>query len=182
LRSYRPSVNGIPVAESCFVFAMLDFEVQRCTRRCAATDRELAAGEAFYSVLVAEGGQVRRHDYSAAAWPGPPEGALGWWQSQMPDKNAHKLHWAPNDVMLHYFEQLESRPEKADVRYVLTLLLIRRRVLRLEQTERGPEGEELVVLCPRNEADYRVKVAHPAEQRIAEIQRELATLLFGGAE
>ncbi len=53
---------------------MLDFEIQRCTRRCAKTDRELAAGETYYSVLISTGGKVERRDYSAEAWEGSPEG------------------------------------------------------------------------------------------------------------
>ena len=63
---------------------MIDYEVQRCTRHCAATGRELQPGETFYSTLTAEGSQVVRHDYSVEAWQGPPEGVLGWWKSHMP--------------------------------------------------------------------------------------------------
>ena len=60
----------------------MDFEVQRFTRRCAATDRELAPGELFYSVLLAEGAEVVRHDYAAEAWNGPTvRAAPGWWKS-----------------------------------------------------------------------------------------------------
>ena len=39
---------------------MLDFEVQRCTRRCAATDRELKPGETFYSTLVVVGAKPNK--------------------------------------------------------------------------------------------------------------------------
>ena len=113
----------------------MDFEVQRCTRHCAETGRELAPEEAFYSTLVAEGADVVRRDYCADAWQGPPENSLGWWKSRMPARDARKLHWAPNDVMLEYFEQLENQPEKADVRYTLALLLVRRRVARHEDEE-----------------------------------------------
>lgn len=161
---------------------MLDFEVQRCTRRCAATDRELQPGETFYSVLRAEGAEVVRSDYCEDAWQGPPEDALGWWKSQMPTPTTKKMHWAPNDVMLHYFEQLENQPDKQDARYVLTLLMIRRRVVQLEDTEKDDAGgETLVVYCPRNENEYRVSVVPPTQERVNEIQEELAKLLSADA-
>lgn len=161
---------------------MIDYEVQRCTRHCAATGRELQPGEAFYSTLKAEGAQVVRHDYSLAAWQGPPEGVLGWWKSQMPDRNAKKLHWAPNDVMLELLESLEAQPDKTDMRYVLALLLIRRRVVRLEETDRDPSGREVSVLyCPRRETTYRVVTVMPSAERTTEIQEELARLLFADA-
>ncbi len=161
---------------------MLDFEVQRCTRRCATTDRELQPGETFYSVLQVEGADVVRSDYCDEAWQGPPDEALGWWKSQMPTPSAKKLHWAPNDVMLHYFEQLENQPQKQDVRYVLALLMIRRRVFRLEDTEDlGDDRELMVIFCPRNENEYKVLVVPPTEERINDIQKELAELLFADA-
>ena len=57
----------------------------RCSRRCRGTGREFQSGDVFYSVLIAEGASVVRHDYGVDAWQGPPEGAIGWWISKMPD-------------------------------------------------------------------------------------------------
>ena len=160
----------------------MDYEIQRCTRCCAATGRELAPGEEFYSALVEEGTELVRYDYSPEAWNGPPEGAVGSWKSQMPGPDARRMHWAPNDVMLHYFEQLDEQPDKQDVRYVLALLLVRRRVMRLEETEHDEEGREVLLLyCPRREATYRVPAVTPHESRVDEIQEELAKLLFANA-
>lgn len=161
---------------------MLDFEIQRCSRRCAATDRELAPGEVFYSVLIAEGADVVRYDYSPEAWQGPPEEAIGWWKSTMPEPSSKRVNWAPNDVLLDYFQQLQTQDQQADTCYILTLLLIRRRIFRLEESEVDPSGrEQLVVFCPRNEVEYRVPVDSPSEPRIAQIQEELARLLFSEA-
>jgi hypothetical protein len=161
---------------------MLEYDVQRCTRRCVASDRELKPGEPCYSTLVTRGAQVVRLDYAEDAWPGPPEKSLGWWRSRVPDGGKERVAWAPNDVMLDYFSYLADRPDKADVRYVLALLLIRRRVIRLENTlvdEAG--GETLVVVCPRDECESRLAAVMPDEPRVAEIQAELSKLLFGDA-
>lgn len=161
----------------------MDFEVQRCTRVCAASGRQLEPGETFYSALVVHGADVERLDYAKEAWQGPPEEALGWWKSQMPARDARRMHWAPNDVMLHLLEELAQQPEAADLRYVLALLLIRRRVLRLEETEMDAgESEVLVVYCPRTDETYRVPVAAPTPERTQQIQEELAKLLFTHAE
>jgi hypothetical protein len=160
----------------------MDYEVQRCTRVCAATGRHLQPNDVFYSVLTAEGPNVLRHDYSAEAWQGPPEGALGWWKSTMPTRDAHRMHWAPNDVMLHLLEELESQPEAADLRYMLALLLVRRRVLRLEESELDELGREcLLAYCPRKEATLRVLVATPTAERAEAIQQELGKLLLAGS-
>jgi hypothetical protein len=157
----------------------MEYDHVRCTRHCATTGRELQPGEEFYSTLSAEGANLVRRDYSVESWQGPPEGAVGWWKSHLPARDGKRLHWAPNDVMLDLLEQLADDPAHADMRYVLALLLVRRRVCRLEETEHDEQQHETLVLyCPRKEAEYRVPVAMPDEQRIKEIQEELARLLF----
>src|SRR5262245_55726943 len=157
---------------------MLDYEIQRCSRRCAATERELKDGETCYSVLAAEGGQVVRRDYSAEGWQGPPEEAIGWWKSTVVDPHAGRPHWAPNDVMLSYFERLLEDPAAEDARYVLALLLVRRRVLRVEGHDKDGAGRDTLVLhCGRNETEYRVAELMPTPEPAAELQQQLAELL-----
>ncbi len=162
----------------------MDYEVQRCTRHCAASGREFNEGEEFYSVLVAEGSEVRRYDYALEAWTGPPEKALGVWKSRMPmrETGAAKTKLAPGEVMLQLFRELEEDADKRDMRYVLALLMIRRRVLRLEETLHDESGEETLVLySPRDENLYRAPVVMPGEARTREIQEELGKLLFASS-
>jgi hypothetical protein len=156
----------------------MDYEVQHSKRRCAATGREFQPGETYYSVLTADGAKLNREDYAAEAWQGPPAEAIGWWKSQVPDRNAARKRWAPNDVMLDFWDRLAEQPDKQDMRYVLTLLLVRRRVFRLEEEKTDDSGRESVaVYCPRREATYEVLAIVPEPPRIDEIQQELAGLL-----
>ncbi|QDU95759.1 hypothetical protein [Lignipirellula cremea] len=161
---------------------MIDFPWQRFTRRCAALDRELQAGEEYYSVLVAKGADVIRQDYCAEGWEGPPEASLGWWKAKMPDDTGQKAHWAPNEVLLNYFEQLEQRPDKQDMQYVLALLLVRRRLLVLESTATNDAGEEEFLLsCPTLDREFHVAVQEPTRQQVEQIEAELSQLLFTDA-
>ena len=156
----------------------MDYEVQRSARRCAATGREFAPGEEFYSALVAEGADLKRLDFGIAVWQGPPAGAIGWWKSQVPERNAARSRGAPNDVLLGFFDDLAREPERQDMRYVLSLLLVRRRVFRLEDQRRDAEGRECLVLhCPRRDATYEVVAVAPDPARTEAIQQELARLL-----
>src|SRR5436305_14138401 len=144
---------------------MIDYEIQRCSRRCAATERELKDGETCFSALVPEGAAVVRRDYSMEAWQGPPENAIGWWKTTIVDPQAGRPHWAPNDVMLNYFERLLENPTAEDARYVLALLLVRRRVLRVEGHEKDDRGRDTLVLpCGRNETAYRVAETMPSPE------------------
>lgn len=156
----------------------MDYEVQHSSRRCSITGREFAPGETYYSAVVAKGAEVIRVDYAADAWQGPPENAIGWWQSHVPDRTSTKKHWAPNDVMLQFWDELAAQPDKQDMRYVLTLLLVRRRVFRLEEEKIDEQGRELLVVeCPRRDATYEIPAVMPEPTRIEQIQEELAALL-----
>lgn len=158
---------------------MMDYDVHKTTRICAATQREIAAGEMFYSVLLREGAEVKRLDYAAEAWGGPPDEAIGWWKSVMGDRDAKKPKAAPSEVLLELFRELEGSPERRDLRYVLTLLLVRRRLMRVEDTVREDDGgETLVLYCSRDEQTYRVPTVVPSAARAAEIQDYLAQLLY----
>jgi hypothetical protein len=169
---------------------LLDFEIQRSSRRCEATDRPLEPGDVFYSVLEVEGADVVRRDYCREAWTGPPESAFGWWKSRVPEPASKKIKLAPNDVLLELFDQLADRPDDEDMRYVLTLLLVRRRVLRIElpldqsgrETLTDHTAESMTVHCPKRDASYEVPVVMPDDVRIEEIQKKLSELLVSGAE
>jgi hypothetical protein len=157
----------------------MEYEHLRCLRRCSSTGRELAPGETIFSELQAEGSKLVRRDFSAEAWTGPSAESLGWWKSVLPRRETQRVHWAPNDVMLDLLEQLAGDPAQADMRYVLALLLVRRRVCRLVETPQEPENRDLLVLyCPRREVEYRVSGVVPDRKRAKEIQDELARLLF----
>lgn len=161
-----------------------EYENQRCTRRCAATGRELAPGEPFYAVLLAEGDSFQRRDYSQEAWTGPPEGpVVGWWQSRMPSAEPRKARLAPNEVLLELFHQLQQPPPRPAMLYVVALLLLRRRVFRHEETvQEPPHGEVMVLYCPRSETTYRVACVEPQSEEVAAIQEHLAQLLFAEPE
>jgi hypothetical protein len=167
----------------------LDFEIQRCTRRCAATDQELKPGDVCYSVLEVRGAEIVRKDYSAKAWGGPPAEAFSWWKARVPEPNARRIKLAPNDVLVELFEQTAGQPESDDMRYVLALLLVRRRVFRLESSEvesgkpiAPGDVQTMTVFCPKRETTYEVRAVMPNDNRVDEIQRQLSELLVAGAE
>ena len=114
------------------------------------------------SALIAAGAELKRCDYSVQAWQGPPPGTVGWWKSQMPDQRARAPIGRPNDVLLNFFDELAAQPDKQDMRYVLALLLVRRRVLRMEEEQRDEAGHErLMLYCPRHDAQYECRRRRP---------------------
>lgn len=159
----------------------MDFDIQRCTRRCTASGRELSPGESYFSVLRRQGAELVRSDFAAEVWAGPPEDCLGWWKSRMPDREPARAKLAPNDVLWQLFQQLEAVPDKQDLRFVLALLLVRRRVLQVEDGS-ADDANTMTLFCPRDESTYRIASWMPDDARIEAIQQELARLLYPEVE
>jgi len=107
-----------------------DYKVSRCTRRCHAQQRPLREGESYYSVVLEAGDDFVRRDYSAEAWEGPPETSIGWWKSRMPTAGERKLVLAPKEVLIDLLVGMGEVPAKEKTRYLLALLLMRRRLVR----------------------------------------------------
>lgn len=163
---------------------MIDFEVTRCTRRCAATDKPLAPGDIYYSVLMADGSEVVRRDYSPAAWQGAPEEAIGWWQSKMSEAGAGAAKLAPTEVALELFDRWRETHGREDAAYVLALLLVRKRVFRFSEATFSTSSADTHLLqlhCPSRGAEYEIPVAEVSKERSAEIQEELVELLYADA-
>ena len=107
-----------------------EYTVGRCTRHCHAQQRPLREGEWYYSVVSESGDEYVRRDYSAESWAGPPEGAIGWWKNRMPKADEKKMVLAPPEVLVDLLRQMEHVTARAKSRYLLALMLMRRKVLR----------------------------------------------------
>jgi hypothetical protein len=88
---------------------------------------------------------------------------------------------APNDILIELFDKWVFEPSYAEELYILTLLLLRRRVFRYENDTGFPKEKELLlVYSPRREMTYSVPVVPLTDERISKIQNELAELLYSG--
>jgi hypothetical protein len=161
---------------------LLDYEIAPCTRRCAATGRALARGESYYSTLHIERGTTVRRDFAADAWSAPPAEAIAWWHTRAPGGAGAKGRLAPNEALLDLFAALAEEPAETEFRYVLGLLLLRRRLVKLERTTQGARGDVLILDCPTRQEQFELVAAAPSNERMADLERRLGDLLYGGAQ
>ena len=107
-----------------------EYKVNRCTRQCHTLGRPLGEGEWYYSVIAKAGEGYVRRDYSAECWSEPPKDAIGWWKKRMPKSDEKKMVLAPPEILVDLVRQMEQFPAKAKSRFLLTLMLMRRRIVR----------------------------------------------------
>ena len=80
--------------------------------------------------MTESGDEYVRHDYSAESWAGPPPEAVGWWKNRMPTADEKRTVLAPPEVLIDLLRQMEHSLARAKSRYLLALMLMRRKILR----------------------------------------------------
>jgi hypothetical protein len=159
---------------------MLEHEIATCSRQCAVTGRMFARGECYYSELLVDSGATVRRDVSAAQWRGPSAGCIAWWKAHMPEGDGARPKLAPQDVLLDLFADLAERPDEAEFRYLLGLLLIRRKLVKLDGTRRDSSGELLLLDCPRRNQQWELRAVVPGPHHLEQLQQRMVELLYGG--
>ncbi len=160
-----------------------DWSIQSRAQQCAATGAPFVEGQAFYTVLYDEKGVFRREDLSEGAWeerkalePLP----FSFWRSRY-EPPAAPLPEAlgkqtAEDLLRRYMA--DDAPDLGRVRFILAVMLERKRLLKEVETkttsdggltrvyEHSKSGEVFVIPDPQLRLD-----------QIAEVQAEVADLL-----
>ncbi len=163
---------------------MTEFEVARAGGRCFVTGRELQPGEVFYSALLDGVQGLERRDYSADAWSGPPEGTLCHFKTRLPSKETPKKTFVDTEALVTFFERLAGTedPLRRRFRFVLALMLLRKRVLKYERTIREGGDEYWEMRLMRDRSLHRVLNPSLDDAQISELTAELSVILAGHAE
>ncbi len=157
------------------------WEVESTTGRCAVTGRALAEGEVFYTVLFEEGESFRREDYSLDAWTGPPEGAFCHFRTRVPVKVKRKKLLVDNDLLVSFFVRLadETEPVRVQFRFVLALILMRKRLLRYAGTDINEGLEIWRLIVPGDQSEHKVINPQLTDEQIEGVSGQLSVILHG---
>jgi len=157
----------------------MEYQFRPIGKKCAATGEDLVAGSFCYSVLIEKSGELQRLDYSENGWKGPPEGAVGVWKCQVPRPVEVRHEPLDTNALMTCFEQLteEGSPAREGLRYILALLLVKKRRLRLDGSRIDGEEEYLQLAGAQGEGAWEVRDLNPSDDDVQQWQRELNVYL-----
>ncbi len=168
-----------------------EFHLATHQRQCALTGVELKPGDRFVAAIVEPDGEetLERLDFLASEWDAGhrPAGLFGYWRGVVLEKSEKPRPFIDDTSLLALFEQLDdtTEPRRVAFRFVLALILIRKRLLRLEGSVddgerpfmrvrmRGPDGWV--------EGSTIVEVDDPGmdEEAVADVTEQLTEVLNG---
>lgn len=148
---------------------------------CCVTHRAFEPGEEYVTALFETNGNYVRKDFSREAWEkNPPEKYAAMWHGKIPERNEpRKSRTAINDVLLALFDNLRERYEFPEKLYILSLLLVRRRIMQMEEQFDENAATTLKLYSQQRDEYYSIPIATPSPERQAEIQTELSEILVG---
>ncbi|MFA7343690.1 MAG: hypothetical protein WC003_05240 [Terrimicrobiaceae bacterium] len=155
-----------------------DWEIKSRAHVCARTGVAFQPGETFFTLLIREGDGFRREDLSEAAWESRNDNIqpFSFWRSKYEPPAPPPPNPLPRDDAESLLRRLvaENDPVHANVRFILALMLERKRILRPVESadgdmlvyEHATTGEIMVLANPRLSFD-----------QIPAVQREVTALL-----
>jgi len=163
-------------------FTALDYRLRSMNKNCAGTGKPLVAGSICYSAVFEKNGQFIREDYSEEGWSGPPEDAVGYWQSTVTAVKTDPNKVLDADGLMQYFEQMSDEGNEAQEknRYVLSLLLLQKRKLILEGSRQDEEMEFLICSGKKGEGPFEVRNYNLPDEEIQQLQVQLGGQLAAG--
>lgn len=166
------------------------WDIGRFTGRCAATGATLEPGTPCIAALVEREDDptvpLARLDFSEEGWKSAdrPTGVIAFWRSVVAAPDQKRRGFVDDQTLLDLFERLggDERQHRVRFRFVLMLLLVRKKLLRVTGTSTDGGIESWHVL-PRGAVEGEVPsgVVNPKldEEAMKEITEQLGEVLDG---
>jgi len=157
-----------------------DWEIKSRAHGCARTGREFAEGEFFYTLLFREGEGFRREDLCEEAWADRNDNIepFSFWRSKYEPPTPPPPEALPKDDAEGLLRRLiaEQDPATVNARYILALMLERKKLLRPMESQ---DADILVYEHLESGDTFVLTNPHLSFEQIPEVQREVSELLAG---
>jgi len=159
---------------------MEEWEIAKSLGYCYGTGRKIEPGQQYVATLVQTEEGLQRRDFCIEYWQREKPEVFCYWKTTLPHPDQKRHIFVDDDMLMAFFERLENETEqeKVNFRFVLMLILVRRRKLKYDSTciEQGREIWRLRVVG--GDGRY-VEVVNPnlSEQEIEQLSSQLGQIL-----
>lgn len=159
---------------------MDEWEIDKPLGQCFGTGRQIEAGEEYYGALVENEEGLKRQDFCQAYWDEHKPEAFCYWKTRLPRPDEKKKLFVDDDMLMAFFERLagENGQEKINFRFVLALVLMRKRRLKYDSS-RTEDGREIWRLRIAGGDKEFVELVNPHldEEQIEQLSSQIGQIL-----
>jgi len=160
---------------------MTEWDIQSRADACTACQRPFASKEAYHTLLSVDATGYARRDLCGACFVNAPrDGVVSYWQGEYklpPPPPPEAIQKETAETLLR--KLIESTdPSHAAARYILAVMLERKRILKHRDTVHEENGEDLLVYeHARTGESFTLPDPHLRLDQLAHVQEEVAALL-----
>jgi hypothetical protein len=158
---------------------MEEWTIDKSLGKCFGTGKDIEAGQEYFSALVQTSEGLQRRDFSVDYWQEHKPEVFCFWKTRQSRPDEKKRVFIDDEMLMAFFERLanETDVEKVNFRFVLALVLMRKRKLKYDSSKNqdGKDGWRLRIVG----TDTFVEVIDPHldEQQIEQLTSQLGQIL-----
>jgi hypothetical protein len=158
---------------------MDEWEINRPLGQCCGSGKKIKYGEEYFGALVETQQGLQRRDFCVDYWEKEKPNVFCYWKTKLPHPDQKKQIFVDDQMLMAFFERLaeETEQEKINFRFVLAMVLMRKRRLKYDST-RTQDGKE--IWCLRIVGDKQtVEVINPHldEEQIKQLSSQIGEIL-----
>ena len=123
---------------------MADWEINKPLGQCCGTGKKIEPGQEYFGALIETDDGLQRRDFSADYWESHKPPVFCYWKTKLVSPDQKKQVFVDDEMLMAFFERLatETDQQKLDFRFVLALVLMRKRRLKYDSTT-VDDGKEI---------------------------------------
>ena len=158
----------------------MEWYINKGSKVCVLCERTFAEEEVYLSALYDENNAFTRKDFCVECWDKKREGDLfSYWKTKVPKKPETVQRYANIDVFYDLFNKLENENDvsRVNFRYVLSLYLMRKKVLKLKTSHKSNGNEYLVLHNVKEGKDTEVLKPQLSKEEVLAVTDEIGKLV-----
>jgi hypothetical protein len=159
---------------------MADWEIEKPLGQCYGTEKTIESDEEYFAALVETEQGLQRRDFSAEYWESEKPEVYCYWKTKLAHPEQKKQLFVNDEMLMAFFERLaeETEQEKIDFRFVLTLVLMRKRLLKYDSSRMEGENEIWRLKITGRDKEF-TEVVNPQldEQQIEHLSSQIGEIL-----
>ncbi len=158
---------------------MDEWEIDKPLGQCCGTGKKIEYGQEYFAALVDTNEGLERRDFCADYWESEKPNVFCYWKTRLPRPDEKKQIFIDDEMLMAFFERLEreKEQEKINFRFVLALILMRKRRLKYDPPK-VEASKEIWRLRVVGEKEF-VEVINPHldEEQIEQLSSQLSEIL-----
>ena len=158
---------------------MDEWEIDKPLGQCSGSGKKIEYGEEYFAALVETEEGLARRDFCADYWLAEKPDVFCYWKTRLPRPDEKKHIFVDDEMLMAFFERLEreSEQEKINFRFVLALILMRKRRLKYDSSKVEGDKEIWRLRITANKEFVEVINPHLDEEQIEQLTSQIGEIL-----